>query len=90
MLAIVSQSRAANYGGEGTGRAALDTLRESGDLEYMADVVMFLTSSDRVAQPPTQALDLTIGKNRHGGTGKVPIVFRAEHGVMHLEAPEAA
>ena len=91
VLAIVSQSRAANYGREGTGRAALDTLKESGDLEYAADVVMFLTSSDRFAQPPMQALDLTIKKNRHGpGDKVVPLVFRADHGVMHLEAPEAA
>ena len=91
VLAIVSQSRAANYGREGTGRAALDTLKESGDLEYAADVVMFLTSSDRFAQPPMQALDLTIKKNRHGpGDKVVPLVFRADHGVMHLEATEAA
>ena len=84
VLALSSQSRGANYDSDGGGRAALDTLKESGDLEYSADAVAFLTGAqDRMATDPARALDLTVKKNRHGEAGKrVELVFRPDYGTM--------
>jgi replicative DNA helicase len=105
VLAIASQSRkAGNYGGDDaqeneTGSARLDSLKESGDLEYSADAVAFLTPpisdpsrSARVVEP-NRAVDLTVAKNRHGETGRVELVFRQAEGTMmpeakHDEAPQ--
>lgn len=90
VLAIVSQNRAqGNYGTDGKGSPTIDSLKESGDLEYAADLVMFLhKSQDRTAPEPTRAVDLTIGKWRHGELGKIELVFRADTGVMR-EATQA-
>ena len=66
---------------------ALDSLKESGDLEYAADVVLFLTEAqERCATPPARAVDLTIGKNRHGDTGKIGLIFRPDLGTLREEA----
>lgn len=98
VLAIASQSRkAGNYGGDDaqeneTGSARLDSLKESGDLEYSADAVAFLTppisNPDRASRTvePNRAVDLTIAKNRHGETGRVELVFRQAEGTMMPEA----
>jgi len=51
----------------------LANIRESGAIEQDADVVLFL-HRDRMS---THA-DLHIAKNRNGGTGKIPLVFRPE------------
>jgi replicative DNA helicase len=98
VLAIASQSRkAGNYGGDDaqeneTGSARLDSLKESGDLEYSADAVAFLTPpisdpsrSARVVEP-NRAVDLTVAKNRHGETGRVELVFRQAEGTIRPEA----
>jgi hypothetical protein len=75
-----------NYG-NGKGSAALDSLEESGDLEYAADVVLFLTEAqERMATPPARAVALTVAKNRHGDTGKVGLIFRPDLGTMREEA----
>jgi len=67
--------------------AALDSLKESGDLEYAADVVLFLTEAqERMATPPARAVELTVAKNRHGDTGKVGLIFRPDLGTMREEA----
>jgi len=107
VLAIASQSRkAGNYGGDDaqeneTGSARLDSLKESGDLEYSADAVAFLTPpisdpsrTERVWEP-NRAVDLTVAKNRHGETGRVELVFRQAEGTMmpeakHDETPQQA
>lgn len=87
VLALSSQSRSGGNYGRGGGQAALDSLKESGDLEYSADVAMFLTpSQDRQAPPPAVALDLTISKHRHGPTGQVPLVFAKDRGLLREEA----
>ena len=71
VLALASQNRSAGNYGNGKGSAALDSLKESGDLEYAADVVLFLTEAqERMATPPARAVELTVAKNRHGDTGK--------------------
>jgi len=85
VLAIASQNRGAKY--SDGGRASLDTLKESGDLEYGADVVMILTEpADRMATDPAKALDLTVAKNRNGETGHLPMIFRPDRSTMHPEA----
>jgi replicative DNA helicase len=92
VLALASQNRAqGSYGGtdneKGRGNAALDSLKESGDLEYMADVVLFLTESGkRSVTPPARAIDLTIAKNRHGDTGMVQLIFKPDAGEFREEA----
>jgi replicative DNA helicase len=87
VLALASQNRSAGNYGNGKGSAALDSLKESGDLEYAADVVLFLTEAqERCATPPARAVDLTIGKNRHGDTGKIGLIFRPDLGTLREEA----
>jgi replicative DNA helicase len=85
VLAISSQSRSAGYSGGGS--ADLDTLKESGDLEYGADVVAILTEpGDRQATDPAAPVDLTVAKNRNGETGRVELIFRPDRGTMRPEA----
>ena len=87
VLALASQNRAQGHYGNGKGTAALDSLKESGDLEYMADVVLFLTETlERQSRPPARAVDLTIAKNRHGDIGKLLLIFRPDHGTLREEA----
>jgi replicative DNA helicase len=83
VLALASQNRSAGNYGNGKGSAALDSLKESGDLEYAADVVLFLTEAQEpMATPPARAVELTVAKNRHGDTGKVGLIFRPDLGTM--------
>ena len=84
VLALSSQSRGAGYGSGGS--TNLDTLKESGDLEYGADAVAFLTESpDRMATAPARAVDLTVSKNRNGETGKLALIFRPDLGRLRPE-----
>jgi replicative DNA helicase len=86
VLALASQNRSAGNYGTGKGSAALDSLKESGDLEYAADVVLFLTEAqERLATPPARAVELTVAKNRHGETGKLGLIFRPDLGLMREE-----
>jgi len=63
VLALASQNRSAGNYGNGKGSAALDSLKESGDLEYAADVVMFLTEAqERMATPLARAVELDRGE----------------------------
>jgi replicative DNA helicase len=87
ILAISSQSREGGQYGNGGGSANLASLKESGELEYGADVVMVLVpSSKRQCTPPARAVDLHVVKNRYGDLGMVPLVFRADTGSMREEA----
>ena len=71
VLAISSQNR----GGQGT--ANLTSLKESGDLEYSADTVLFLEANDkRSAIAPNRAIDLKIKKNRYGDLDTVALLFQ--------------
>ena len=90
VIALASQNRAeGNYDGLGKGSASLASLKESGDLEYGADLVCFLTpAKDRTAIAPARAVDLTIAKNRHGDTGRVDLIFRPDVGTLREEAKE--
>lgn len=85
VLALSSQSRAGGGYGRGAGRAALDSLKESGDLEYSADVALFLTpeqDSQSEEGQPVRALELALKKNRHGPTGSVAVTFQADRGLF--------
>jgi replicative DNA helicase len=87
VLAISSQSRSAGYSSGGS--AALDTLKESGDLEYGADVVAILTERDEEAPQAFDAatfLNLTVAKNRNGETGRVKLNFVPKRGEMRPAA----
>jgi replicative DNA helicase len=87
VLALASQNRSAGNYGTGKGSAALDSLKESGDLEYAADVVLFLTDAqEHLATPPARAVELTVAKNRHSETGKVGLIFRPDLGTMREKA----
>jgi replicative DNA helicase len=87
VLALASQNRAQGDYGDGNGTASLDSLKESGDLEYAADAVMFLTrSKKRQSVAPARALDLTLAKNRSGDIGKVDLIFRPDLGIFREEA----
>src|SRR6266851_6034494 len=87
VLALASHNRSAGNYGNGKGTAALDSLKESGDLEYAAAVVLFLTEAqERCATPPARAVELTVAKNRHGDTGKVELIFRSDVGTMRQES----
>ena len=55
VLALASQNRSAGNYGNGKGSAALDSLKESGDLEYAADVVLFLTEAQERLRHPAGA-----------------------------------
>lgn len=62
----------------------LSDLRESGDIENDADVIMFLYRDDmynEASERPNQ-VDVVIGKHRHGPTGVVPLFFRKEQMLM--------
>lgn len=64
-------------------QTASDTLKESGDLEYGADVVAILTEpDDRQATGSATPVDLTVSKNRNGETGQVKLIFVPERGEM--------
>jgi replicative DNA helicase len=79
LLAISSQNRQQGSYGDGTGRTSLDSLKESGDLEYMCDAALFLVgSTKRTATPPARALDLDVKKYRDGDTGIVHLIFRPD------------
>jgi len=79
VLALASQNRAGGDYGGGKGAAALDSLKESGDLEYSADVVLFLTpAKERMAVEPARAVDLTVAKHRNADTGRVELIFRPD------------
>jgi replicative DNA helicase len=54
-------------------RPTLASLRESGELEHDADVVLFLHR-----EPHEAETDLIVAKNRDGRVGIVPLLFQAE------------
>lgn len=83
VVALASQNRAqGDYDGK-KGSDNMASLKESGDLEYSADVILFLTpAKDRSAVSPARAVDISIAKNRNGDTGRVELVFRPDVGTL--------
>jgi replicative DNA helicase len=88
VLALSSQNRSAGGYGSGLGSAALDSLKESGDLEYSADTVWFLKRTDRMVPEPARAVDLVVAKNRYGPSDfSIPLIFRPDRGQLREVAP---
>jgi replicative DNA helicase len=82
VLAISSQNRRSGYGRSGASSrggflSTLNSLKESGDLEYMADVAMFLVphSKSYTGGDDVRRLVLEVVKNRHGKVGKVNLQY---------------
>jgi replicative DNA helicase len=57
-------------------RPQLSDLRESGDLEQDADVVMFLHRPDEISQNGLQPMEITIAKQRNGPVGNIACLLR--------------
>lgn len=75
VLAIAAQNR------QGQGEAAMSSLRESSDLEYVADSITFLVEEKSDSPPPVRRrVTLACLKNRWGGLFDLPLVFDAEIG----------
>ncbi|BDC53154.1 hypothetical protein F183_A54690 (plasmid) [Bryobacterales bacterium F-183] len=84
VLALASQNRSGGDYGKGGGSANLDSLKESGDLEYGADSVMFLRANkSRTLSEPFRAIEIALVKNRFGPLGAVPLVYRADVGELY-------
>jgi replicative DNA helicase len=60
----------------GDKRPQLSDLRESGDIEADADVVMFLHQPDPIPVNGVTSVDLIIAKHRNGPTGTVAVQFK--------------
>lgn len=76
----------------------LSDLRESGEIEQTADLVMFIHRDDYYDQDnnePVSPTSIVIAKHRNGPTGKVDLVFRKdvsrfENAIRHQPVPQAA
>jgi replicative DNA helicase len=88
VVAISSMSRKPGSKSDGGYDSAdMDRLKESGDLEYDADGIVFITRDDRPALPPVRSLMLSIKKNRNGENDKpIRIVFRPDTATIREEA----
>lgn len=78
ILAIASQNRA------GQGKAEMTSLKESADLEYSADSILFLTDAQGGGGGSSVArtLELAVRKNRFGDQGTMKLVFRPAVGTF--------
>lgn len=79
ILALSQLNRGIEYRADKT--PMLSDLRESGAIEQDADIVAFLHADEQDAayNPAERLLSMIIAKNRHGSTGKLHLVFRAEY-----------
>jgi replicative DNA helicase len=76
VLMLAAQNRA----GQGTGSTT--SIRDGGD--YGGDVIALLcNNSERTAYDPDRAVDLVIGKNRRGGSGRsIKLTFDQAYGIF--------
>ncbi|MDR3307600.1 MAG: replicative DNA helicase [Coriobacteriales bacterium] len=83
VLALSQLSRAVE--GRGNKRPQLSDLRESGNLEQDADVVMFIDravneeEAGKNGRPELGVANLIVGKHRHGAVRDIELVFVPEH-----------
>jgi replicative DNA helicase len=73
-------------------RPLLSDLRESGQIEQDADLVMFIYRDEYYNHDTTERpgeADLIIAKHRNGGLGDVPLVFQGEYPRFMTKQPEA-
>ena len=87
VLAISSLSREGHRKSRDGESPDLEHLKESGDLEYGADVALFLTAAKERTdvRPPMQALELRVKKQRNGPLGKVALLAHTEHARVEEE-----
>ncbi len=72
-------------------RPLLSDLRESGQIEQDADLVMFIYRDEYYNPDTTERpgeADLIIAKHRNGGLGEVPLVFQGEFTRFMTRSPE--
>ncbi len=75
VVAVASQSRASGYGNAN----ALSSAKESGDIEYTADVLMSLAKDEnRQAPLRCEARSLSLAKNRLGSQTAMALDFRPD------------
>jgi replicative DNA helicase len=74
VLCLSSLSRPASGRGDRETRPTLDRLRESGELEHDADIVLFLHREFQQAKT-----EIIVAKNRDGRTGTAELLFRPEY-----------
>jgi replicative DNA helicase len=80
VILISSQNRT------GQGSSTLVSLKESGDIEYAADSVMFLVEEKKKRPlPPARYIDLMVEKNRYGDRGSLRLLFRPDVGIFQEE-----
>jgi replicative DNA helicase len=87
VLALSSLSRGVNNYGKPT----LESLKESGDLEFAADVVLLMGANedDPTGNRLVRNVDLQVAKNRYGEAGrKVKLVFKPALGDFKEEVRE--
>jgi replicative DNA helicase len=78
VIALAQLSRAMEAGpGKKARRPQLHDLRESGDLENDADVVVFIYRPESKDDEPVDQAELIIGKQRNGPTGTVKVAWDA-------------
>lgn len=87
VLAVSSLSREGHRKSRQGEEPELEHLKESGDLEYGADVALFLMAArDRVdVRPPLQALELRVKKQRNGPQALVRLLYHTEHARVEEE-----
>lgn len=77
ILLLSAQNRASG------GKAGNDTISDSGQVEFDADSVLFLSVDSERDQGDGSAVDLVVTKNRWGSTGTIPLVFRKDISRFH-------
>jgi len=79
VIGICSQKRKQGSSAGYSNHNELDSLKESGDLEYSSDVVLILANQadgdGKLFLGDTRPLSLHIVKNRHGDTGQINLTF---------------
>jgi len=90
LVALAQLSRASEQRSDK--RPNLSDLRESGEIEQAADIVMFLYREDYQSQQSPTAdaagpIEVILGKHRNGPIGQVTLTFRKDYGRFENAAP---
>jgi replicative DNA helicase len=61
------------------GEPRLSDLRESGEIEQHADIVLLMSAKAQAEHDPIWSVDIRIAKNRNGPIGKCQLAYRRPH-----------